>query len=98
MYVMVSLGVLHRRRQLGTLPATGYRVPGGRVLVWAAVLLSVYLLVLSLIQQWIDAGRHLPTEWLLLAGFGVLSWLLWIALRRSRDSLSSEERRLIILT
>jgi len=96
MYSMVSLGVLRQRRRT-TGPATGYRVPGGRLLVWAAVLFSFYLLVLSLIQQWIDAGRRLPTEWRLLVGFGALSWLLWLGLRSSRDSLSSGQRRRIIL-
>jgi amino acid transporter len=97
MYVIVSLGVL-RQRRLATAPATGYRVPGGPLLVWAAVLFSFYLLVLSLVQQWMDAGRHLPTEWLLMVGFGSLSWALWFAQRKSRDSLNSAERQRIILT
>jgi len=96
MYVIVSLGVL-RQRRLTTGPVTGYRVPGGPLLVWAAVLLSFYLLVLSLIQQWMDAGRRLPTEWRLMVGFASLAWLLWLGLRKSRDSLSSVQRRRIIL-
>jgi hypothetical protein len=45
-----------------------------------------------------DAGRHLPTEWLLMVGFGSLSWALWFAQRKSRDSLNSAERQRIILT
>jgi hypothetical protein len=97
MYVIVSLGVL-RHRRLATAPATNYRVPGGSSLVWAAVLFSFYLLVLSLVQQWMAAGRHLPTEWLLMVGFGSLSWALWFAQREARDSLSTEARRRIILT
>jgi basic amino acid/polyamine antiporter, APA family len=97
MYVIVSLGVL-RHRRMATAPATSYRVPGGKLLVWAAVLFSFYLLVLSLVQQWMDAGRRLPTEWLLMVGFGSVSWVLWFTLRRSRSSLSSEARRRIILT
>jgi basic amino acid/polyamine antiporter, APA family len=97
MYVIVSLGVL-RQRRLATAPATSYRVPGGPLLVWAAVLFSFYLLVLSLVQQWMDAGRHLPTEWLLMVGFGSLAWALWFAQRKSRDSLNSAARRRIILT
>jgi basic amino acid/polyamine antiporter, APA family len=97
MYVIVSLGVLRQRRR-ATAPATSYRVPGGPLLVWAAVLFSCYLLVLSLLQQWMDAVRRFPTEWLLLAGFGSSSGVLWFALRRSRDSLGSEARRRIILT
>jgi len=108
MYVIVSLGVLRRRRQGGAEPAVGaklpaaasaagYCVPGGRLLVWAAVLFAIYLLVLSLLQQWMDAAGRLPVEWLLMVGFGVLAWLLWRALRTARDSLSSDQRRRIIL-
>jgi APA family basic amino acid/polyamine antiporter len=80
-----------------TVPAAGYRVPGGRLLVWAAVLFAFYLLVLSLVQQWMDAGRGLPTEWLLMVAFGALAWLLWRGLRKSRHSLSDVQRRRIIL-
>ncbi len=96
MYVIVSLGVL-RQRRLETGAVGAYRVPGGRLLVWAAVLFSFYLLVLSLVQQWMDAGRRLPTEWLLMVGFSALAWLLWLGLRSSRDSLSPGQRRRIIL-
>jgi APA family basic amino acid/polyamine antiporter len=96
MYVIVSFGVL-RQRRLAKAPATSYRVPGGKLLVWAAALFSIYLLVLSLVQQWMDAGGRLPTEWLLIAGFGLLSWLLWFALGKSRDSLGSVQRRRIML-
>lgn len=95
MYVIVSVGVLRLRRA----PPAGdsYRVPGGRVLVWAAVGFSLYLLVLSLIQQWLDAGARIPAEWLLLAGFAAASLLLWFALARSRASLSAVQRRRVML-
>jgi len=96
MYVIVSFGVL-RQRRLSKGPSTSYRVPGGKLLVWAAALFSIYLLVLSLVQQWMDAGGRLPAEWLLIVGFGSLSWLLWWVLAKSRDSLSNVERRRIIL-
>ena len=66
-------------------------------MVWAAVLLSFYLLALSLVQQWMDAGGRLPTEWLLMLGFGLLSWVLWWVLGKSRDTLSHSARRRIIL-
>lgn len=96
MYVIVSFGVL-RHRRLSAAPSATYRVPGGSLLVWAAAAFSVYLLALSLVQQWIDAGRKIPAEWLLMAGFGALCWLLWFLLAKSRSSLGSEARRHIIL-
>jgi hypothetical protein len=48
-------------------------------------------------QQWMVSGRGLPTEWLLMVGFGSLAWLLWLGLRPARDSLSNAQRRSIIL-
>ncbi len=96
MYVIVSVGVLRLRRIPG-IQSSAYRVPGGHVLVWAAVAFSLYLLVLSLVQQWVDAGGRMPAEWLLMAGFGALSLLIWFVLARSRASLGAAERRRVML-
>lgn len=96
MYVIVSFGVL-RQRRAGRAGAGTYRVPGGPVLVWFAAACSLYLLVLSLVQQWMDAGDRLPLEWLLMAGFGVLAVLLWFVLAPARDSLDGESRRRVML-
>ena len=96
MYAIVSFGVL-RQRRTGSAPSGGYRVPGGRVLVWAAAVFSVYLIVLSLIQQRMDAGGRLPPEWLLLLGLSAAGWALWIRSARSRSDVSEAERRRIIL-
>lgn len=96
MYVIVSFGVLRHRRETGARSVT-YRVPGGPLLVWAAAAFSVYLLVLSLVQQWVGAGRRVPVEWWLLAAFGMLAWLLWFALAESRSSLGEAARRQVIL-
>ncbi|HVW71314.1 MAG TPA: APC family permease, partial [Steroidobacteraceae bacterium] len=96
MYAIVSFGVLAQRRASGGRSA-GYRVPGGRVLVWTAALFSLYLIGLSLLQQWFDAGNKLPPEWLLILGVGVLGWLLWVGSARSRAGLGPAARRRIIL-
>lgn len=96
MYAIVSFGVMAQRRASGG-RSLGYRVPGGRVLVWTAALFSLYLIGLSLVQQWFDAGRKLPPEWLLILAVGVLGVLLWRSSARTRASLSPARRRAIIL-
>ena len=62
MYAIVCFAVI-RHRRLSSAPSDGYRVPGGRVLVCVAAGFAVYLIVLSLVQQRMDAGRGIPPEW-----------------------------------
>ncbi len=95
MYAIVCFGVLRHRR---TAPRTGaYRVPGGIGMVWAAALFSLYLIGLSLLQQYKDAGSRLPPEWLLLLGCALVGWISWAATRASRGKLGDAERRRIML-
>ncbi len=96
MYAIVSIGVLRHRRTADSVPGA-YRVPGGRVLVWGAVTTAVYLFVLSLIQQRMDAGGRVPAEWLLLLGLVVSGWVLWVYSAAARRRISAAERRRIML-
>jgi basic amino acid/polyamine antiporter, APA family len=94
MYAIVCFGVLQHRRGV---PGMGtYRVPGGIGVVWAAALFSVYLIGLSLLQQYKDAGNRLPPEWWLMIGCAVLGWISWLSTAGSRGRLSEAERRRII--
>ncbi len=94
MYAIVCFGVLRHRRAA---PGVGaYRVPGGIAVIWAAALFSLYLIGLSLLQQYKDAGNRLPPEWWLLLGFAAAGWVSWLATRASRGGLSEAERRRII--
>jgi amino acid transporter len=94
MYAIVCFGVLRHRRAA---PAVGaYRVPGGIVMVWAAALFSLYLIALSLLQQYKDAGNRWPPEWWLLLGCAAVGWVSWVSTRASREGLSEAERRRII--
>ena len=95
MYAIVSFGVLRHRR--AAQPLSGYRVPGGRLLVWAAAAFSLYLIVLSLLQQRVDAGGRLPTEWLLLIGLGLCGWAMWKGSAASRRAITEAERRRIMI-
>jgi amino acid transporter len=95
MYAIVCFGVLRHRRAA---PSPGaYRVPGGIALVGAAALFSLYLIGLSLLQQYKDAGNRLPPEWLLLIGCAALGWIAWLSSGASRRRLSEAQRRRIIL-
>ncbi len=95
MYAIVCFGVLRHRRAA---PSPGaYRVPGGIALVGAAALFSLYLIGLSLLQQYKDAGNRLPPEWLLLIGCTALGWIAWFSSGASRRRLSEAQRRRIIL-
>ncbi|MEP6546924.1 MAG: APC family permease [Gammaproteobacteria bacterium] len=94
MYAIVCFGVL-RHRRAARVPGA-YRVPGGIGVVWTAALFSLYLIGLSLLQQYRDAGSRLPPEWLLLLGFCVVGWISWVSARGSRGALSEAERRHII--
>jgi amino acid transporter len=94
MYAIVCFGVLRHRRSPPT--AGAYRVPGGFVLVCGAALFSLYLIGLSLLQQYKDAGNRLPPEWWLLLGCAVVGSASWASTRASRDGLSEAERRRII--
>lgn len=94
MYAIVCFGVLRHRRAA---PAAGaYRVPGGIIVVWAAALFSLYLIALSLLQQYKDAGNRVPPEWWLLLGCGAVGWVSWVSTKGSREGLSEAERRRII--
>lgn len=94
MYAIVCFGVLQHRRAVPCIGA--YRVPGGIGVVWAALLLSLNLIGLSLLQQYKDAGNRLPPEWWLMLGCAVLGWISWLSTSASRGRLSEPERRRII--
>ncbi len=95
MYAIVSVGVLRHRRKA---PAqAGYRVPGGLVLVSLAVVFSLYLVGLSLLQQYRDAGGRVPPEWWLLGGCLLAGGLTWTMGARSREALDEGRRTRIVL-
>ncbi|MDB6086864.1 MAG: family permease [Gammaproteobacteria bacterium] len=85
------------RADAGADGAGHYRVPGGPWLVWTAALFSLYLIVLSLVQQRMDAEGRFPAEWWLLMALGAAGWLLWGYTRASRRGVSETERRRIVM-
>jgi hypothetical protein len=64
---------------------------------WAAAAFSVYLIVLSLVQQRMDADGRTPAEWWLLLTLGLAGWALWAYTAAARRSVSETERRRIVM-
>ena len=94
MYTIVCFGVLRHRRAA---PRPGaYRVPGGTLLVWLAALFSLYLVGLSLLQQYRDAGNRMPPEWWLLLASLAAGALAWTLGGYSRAALNETQRRRVI--
>ncbi len=94
MYALVCLGVVRHRRT--SMPTAGYRVPGGVALIWLAASFALYLVGLSLLQQYRDAGNRVPPEWWLLASALMMGTFAWILGRSSRDALTDTQRSDII--
>ncbi|HOP19319.1 MAG TPA: APC family permease [Amphiplicatus sp.] len=69
MYVLVTVGILKIRamRTPGE-EAPPYTAPGGKPMIIFGCLFSIYLVVLSLIQQSAAAGWRWPPEWSILLG------------------------------
>ena len=95
MYAIVTLGVIRHRRAART-DSRAYRVPGGRLLIGLGAAFALYLIVLSLFQQWMDAGGKLPPEWLLLLGLALSGWGMWARSARARGRITEAERRRIM--
>lgn len=94
MYTIVCFGVLRHRRAA---PRPGaYGVPGGTLLGWLATPFSLYLVGLSLLQQYRDAGNLMPPEWWLLLASLAAGALAWTLGGYSRAALNETQRRRVI--
>ncbi len=95
-YLLVCLAVilLRRRRPNHVRP---YLVPGGNLTAALGVVGSLFVLVLTLRDPYVNARGGFPLEWtLLLIGIG-LGLLFWIVSRRVRSQVSDEVRKGLIL-
>jgi basic amino acid/polyamine antiporter, APA family len=94
-YVLVCLGVIQMRRQrAGHSP---YEVPGGIPTAALGALASLGILFIALYQPYADAGRSFPLEWSLIVLWSVLGAAFWFAGQKIRGTVSSAERRRIVL-
>jgi APA family basic amino acid/polyamine antiporter len=96
-YLVVSAAVVKMRRQRPDEPRP-YRVPGGAVTAMLAVFASMFIIFLSLYEPYLDANRHPPFEWWLLAIWAALGASFWIVAENKRNELNETERRKVFRT
>jgi len=95
-YLVTSLGVLRLRR---TDPGRTrpYRIPAGVTISALASAASLFLLISSLRQHWIDAKGSFPLEWVVILAWSVIGFLLYRQAEPARAGLSDVVQRRIAL-
>jgi amino acid transporter len=90
-YLVTCLTVLRLRR---TEPQAtrGYRALGGMPGIVVAALGALAFGVVALLQPYFAAGRTIPAEWWVIGVWTALGLLVWIASRKTRDSIDEAER------
>ncbi len=88
---------LPRLRQIDPARPRPYRLPAGPLVAALAALGSLFLLVSSFRQHWIDAGGSFPLEWGVVMLWTLIGVVVWRAAARARAELSPDERERIIM-
>lgn len=96
MYLVVTFGVL-RFRQTKSYLRRLYKVPGGLVVIGIAILMSFYIFVLSLYQQFANSGSRIPTEIYILVCMLVFAGVIWMLSRKYAAAIGQHERSALFL-
>lgn len=73
---VVSLAALLRLRRMDTAGPVSFRVPGGSIVIWIALLAALAMAAVALIEPAIRV-RGIPVEWLLLLGWASLGVIFY---------------------
>jgi amino acid transporter len=95
-FFLTCVGVFRLRRTRPEL-VRPYRVPGGVPTALLATVVALFVLVLALYQPFVEAGRRIPTEWVVLVVWGILGVFLWVLARGVRASVTETQRRRLIV-
>jgi hypothetical protein len=88
-YVATCLAVLKLR---ATGEAASFTAPGGTPLVICAVVFSVIIALVALVQPWFAADGGIPPEWLTLGCWGLISAAIWFGARSRIITMTAEQR------
>lgn len=78
--ILLCLIVLIKQRRTISLPPSTYRVPGGIVTVWLALLLALLMIGTAIISPVLAHPGHIPVEWPLIAAWALIGGLyFWIS-------------------
>lgn len=81
--LVFCLVVLIRRRSQDS-GKPSYTVPGGTTTIVLALLGTIAMIGIALVQPLIQNRGHVPVEWILLCAWGLLGLITWILSSRSR--------------
>ncbi len=88
-YVATCLAVLKLR---ATGETASFTAPGGKPLVICAVVFSVIIALVALVQPWFAADGGIPPEWLTLGCWGLISTAIWFGARSRIMAMSAQQR------
>jgi amino acid transporter len=95
-FLLISVGLIKlrlRRQPHGTQRRTLWRM----ITPAAAATVSAGMVVISLAQQYSRATGVLPLEWIILLAWTAFGVFFWSIARRSRESVTADQRRQLIL-
>ena len=93
-FVGVTMSLIKLRRAFPHLERP-YRVPGGGLLPVTATIGAVFMLLVMITPG--SPGSLNPLQWCIVIGFFCAGVVFWTAARKTRNSLSDEERSRLIL-
>ncbi len=95
-YLLSCLGVIKLRLSRPDLHRP-YRVPGGIFTAAVGSLVSLFMLLYSLYQPYVNSKGSFPLEWAIILGWSVIGILFWVGAHKVRKQVSEPERRRLIL-
>jgi len=95
-YFFTSMAVW-RLRRIEPNRERPYRIPAGVVISFLASAGSLFLMISSLHQHWVDAKGGFPLEWVVIVGWAVVGAILWRSSAPARVGLTDDAQRRLIL-
>ena len=95
-FFTVCVGLIRQRRRQPH-HARPFRVPGGLAIPAGAVMMTLFMIFITLQQAYANAAGAFPIEWIIIIIWSALGLLFWLAASRVRATVTESERREFIL-